>query len=83
MKVLVTGHRGYIGSVLVPLLQAHDHEVHGLDTDLFRACTFDGELSPIPEVNVDVRDVTIDHVGLLAAELEGIPIRFRGHLDRG
>ncbi|MFT5233762.1 MAG: nucleoside-diphosphate-sugar epimerase [Candidatus Krumholzibacteriia bacterium] len=62
MKVLVTGHRGYIGSVLVPLLQAHDHEVHGLDTDLFRACTFDGELMPIPEVNVDVRDVTIDHV---------------------
>lgn len=62
MKVLVTGHRGYIGSVLVPLLQAHDHEVHGLDTDLFRACTFDGELMTIPEVNVDVRDVTIEHV---------------------
>jgi len=62
MKVLVTGHRGYIGSVLVPLLQSHDHEVHGLDTDLFRACTFDGELQDIPDVNVDVRDVAIEHV---------------------
>ena len=62
MKVLVTGHRGYIGSVLVPLLLARDHEVHGLDTDLFRACTFDGELAVIPEVIGDVRDATIDAV---------------------
>ncbi len=62
MKVLVTGHRGYIGSVLVPLLLARDHEVHGFDTDLFRACTFDGELANIPEVIGDVRDVDIDIV---------------------
>ena len=62
MKVLVTGHRGYIGSVLVPLLLARDHEVHGLDTDLFRACTFDGELASIPEIIGDVRDTTIDQV---------------------
>ncbi len=62
MKVLVTGHRGYIGSVLVPMLLAHDHEVHGLDTDLFGACTFDGELTAIPEVIGDVRDVTAEHV---------------------
>jgi len=62
MKVLVTGHRGYIGSVLLPLLQAHGHEVHGLDTDLFRACTFDGELPVVPEVRADVRDLTAEHV---------------------
>ncbi len=57
MRVLVTGHRGYIGSVLVPLLLDHDHEVTGLDSDLFRACTFDGSLIDIPELIGDVRDV--------------------------
>jgi len=57
MRVLVTGHRGYIGSVLVPLLLDHDHEVTGLDSDLFRACTFDGELVEIPELIGDVRDI--------------------------
>ena len=62
MKVLVTGHRGYIGSVLVPLLLERDHEVSGLDSDLFRACTFDGELAVIPELIGDVRDVEIENV---------------------
>ncbi|MCB1184609.1 SDR family oxidoreductase [bacterium] len=62
MKVLVTGHRGYIGTVLVPLLLDHDHEVHGLDTDLFRACTFDGEIADIPETIGDVREADIDLV---------------------
>jgi len=62
MRVLVTGHRGYIGSVLVPLLLEHDHEVTGLDSDLFRACTFDGELTPIPELIGDVRDIEPENV---------------------
>ena len=62
MKVLVTGHRGYIGSVLIPLLLEHDHEVTGLDSDLFRACTFEGELATIPEMIGDVRDVEAENV---------------------
>ena len=62
MKVLVTGHRGYIGSVLVPMLLERDHEVTGLDSDLFRACTFDGELAVIPELIGDVRDVEAENV---------------------
>ncbi len=62
MRVLVTGHRGYIGSVLVPLLLERDHEVSGLDSDLFRACTFDGELPVIPELIGDVRDVELENV---------------------
>lgn len=57
MRVLVTGHKGYIGCVLVPLLLEHDHEVTGIDSDLFRACTFDGEVPSIPEIICDVRDV--------------------------
>jgi nucleoside-diphosphate-sugar epimerase len=58
MRVLVTGHKGYIGSCLVPLLLADGFEVGGLDSDLFRGCTFDGELASIPEILKDVRDVT-------------------------
>jgi nucleoside-diphosphate-sugar epimerase len=56
MRVLVTGHRGYIGSCLVPLLLAEGYQVAGLDSDLFRDCTFDGELAAIPEKIKDVRD---------------------------
>ena len=44
MKVLVTGHQGYIGSVLVPLLQTAGHQVVGLDMELF--CS--GTLGPAP-----------------------------------
>ena len=62
MKVLVTGHKGYIGTVLVPMLQQHGHDVSGLDSDIFRNCTF-GELNQeIPETIKDVRDVTIEDV---------------------
>ena len=47
MRILVTGHNGYIGSVLVPVLERAGHEVVGLDSDLFAACTFGNEA---PEV---------------------------------
>ena len=40
MRVLVTGHNGYIGTVLTPLLEQAGHDVVGLDPDLFAACTF-------------------------------------------
>ena len=36
MKILVTGTEGYIGARLAPWLHAHGHEVHGLDTGLYR-----------------------------------------------
>src|SRR2546426_11100903 len=42
MRILVTGHLGYIGSVMVPLLIEEEHEVVGLDTDLYGKCTFGG-----------------------------------------
>ncbi len=57
MRILVTGHRGYIGSVLVPLLLDAGHEVEGLDSDLYAACTFEGALTEVPEQRKDVRDV--------------------------
>ncbi|HMB76586.1 MAG TPA: SDR family oxidoreductase, partial [Kiloniellaceae bacterium] len=63
MKILVTGHKGYIGTCLVPQLLDRDHEVHGLDSDIFEACTFAGSLADIPEFACDVRDATADMLG--------------------
>ena len=60
MRVLVTGHTGYIGTRLVPILINAGHDVSGLDTDLFRGCTFTGQVPNIPHVCKDVRDVSKD-----------------------
>lgn len=57
MRVLVTGHNGYIGSAMVPLLERAGHEVVGLDFDLFAACTFGGPGLEIESIRKDVRDV--------------------------
>jgi len=57
MRVLVTGHHGYIGTVLVPLLQSVGHEVHGLDSELFSDGTLGPAPAAIPEMIADVRDV--------------------------
>lgn len=58
MKVLLTGHKGYIGAIAAPMLSSAGHEVIGLDTDLFAGCEFgDGALN-IPEIRKDIRDLT-------------------------
>ncbi len=62
MRVLVTGHAGYIGTVLVPMLLQAGHEVVGLDTDLFERSTFSDGIAQIPEIRKDVRDVTLQDV---------------------
>lgn len=59
MRVLVSGHHGYIGSILVPLFGAAGHEVVGLDTYMYEGCDFDEERAPtVPAIRKDVRDVT-------------------------
>jgi nucleoside-diphosphate-sugar epimerase len=62
MKVLVTGHNGYIGSVMMPFLRAAGHEVVGLDTFLYEACTIGPETATFPALRLDLRDVTPDHL---------------------
>jgi len=63
MRVLVTGHDGYIGQVLVPLFRAAGHEVTGLDSLLFEGCAFGGD-GPGPDriIRADIRAVTPDHL---------------------
>jgi nucleoside-diphosphate-sugar epimerase len=83
MRVLVTGHKGYIGTVLVPMLRAEGHDVVGLDSDLYRNCTFTDGAIDVPELRKDVRDVErddlrgVDAIAHLAA-LSNDPL---GNLD--
>ncbi|MDI5978176.1 NAD-dependent epimerase/dehydratase family protein [Amycolatopsis magusensis] len=62
MRVLLTGHKGYLGTVMAPVLAEAGHEVTGLDSGLFDACV----LGPPPQDpgghEVDLRDVTAAHV---------------------
>ncbi|HEV7250953.1 MAG TPA: SDR family oxidoreductase [Shinella sp.] len=66
MKVLVTGHQGYIGAVMVPILLQAGHDVHGYDSRLYRRCSYapGGPMTEVPSVLKDVRDIT-------AKDLEG------------
>jgi nucleoside-diphosphate-sugar epimerase len=67
MRVLVTGHKGYIGAVMVPLLIDEGYQVVGLDSDLYKGCDFDAKREPqsIPEIKKDIRDIE-------ASDLQGL-----------
>ena len=67
MRVLLTGHLGYIGTVMTPMLLQSGHEVIGFDSDLYSRCTFaaGGQISKVPAIRKDTRDVA-------AGDLAGI-----------
>ena len=57
MKILVTGHDGYIGSIMVPMLLSQGYDVIGVDTKYFNNCVF-GEYKPsISDIKKDIRDI--------------------------
>jgi len=61
MRILVTGHDGYIGTRLIPLFRAAGHEVAGLDSGLFADCTLGTEPPAVPAVRADIRDAKPEH----------------------
>jgi nucleoside-diphosphate-sugar epimerase len=63
-RILVTGHEGYIGSVMAPLLLKEGYEVMGLDAGYFSGCNLVPDLAKVPAVKKDLRD-------LQAGDLEG------------
>lgn len=71
MKILITGTEGYIGNRLAPWLQAHGHDVAGLDTGFYReGCLYADPIgmpnSPATTFK-DLRTVT-------AADFEGFDV---------
>ena len=61
MRVLITGHNGYIGSVMTRMIAAR-HDVVGLDTYFFERCTLGSERADVRALRVDVRDVREEHL---------------------
>ena len=60
MRVLVTGHKGYIGTVMTPMLEKRGHQVLGLDSDLYRYSTYGYDVPEVDEIIKDVRDIEKD-----------------------
>lgn len=56
MRVLLTGHDGYIGRVVAPMLRGYGHEVEGLDSHLFEGCTFGPDTGRVAGTRSDLRD---------------------------
>lgn len=59
-RVLVTGHAGYVGCIVVPMLIEAGHDVVGMDINLFAACTFSTPPPPVPALDRDIRDADAD-----------------------
>ncbi|MEO3923751.1 SDR family oxidoreductase [Micromonosporaceae bacterium B7E4] len=62
MRVLVTGHHGYLGGILTPMLGAAGHDVTGLDTDYYSDCLLGPAPAAVPSLAMDLRDVRPEHL---------------------
>ena len=82
-RVLITGHMGYIGTMLTPMLEDAGYEVVGMDSDLYRDCTYGNAPPNAPSLMKDIRDAQVeDLIGFEAlihlAALSNDPL---GNLD--
>ena len=61
MRIMITGHLGYIGTVMTPMVLKAGHTVVGYDSDLFSRCTYSqgGEIAQVPHIRNDVRDAAV------------------------
>lgn len=62
MHVLLTGHQGYLGSVLAPVLVTAGHDVVGMDSGLYADCVLGPQPADPPGYPLDVRDVRPEHL---------------------
>jgi nucleoside-diphosphate-sugar epimerase len=60
MRILLTGHKGYIGAVMTAMLTSAGNSVVGLDTNFFEDCVLGQVEDVIPEIRKDIRDITLD-----------------------
>jgi nucleoside-diphosphate-sugar epimerase len=84
-RVLITGHNGYLGSVMAPIISEAGYEVVGLDTGYYRQCTLVPDRVQLPWRAKDIRDLNTDdlkgfHAVIHLAALSNDPI---GNLDEG
>jgi nucleoside-diphosphate-sugar epimerase len=86
MRVVVTGHQGYLGSVLVSHLMEQGHTVVGLDVGFFSDCTIGPAPAEVSTLRLDLRDVVADDLRPLHADavihLAGLSNDPMGNLDR-
>ena len=62
MRVLVTGHNGYIGSVMTPMLVMRGYDVVGLDTGYYSECSLIHDKVGVPAIYKDIRDLALEDV---------------------
>jgi len=62
MRLLLTGHQGYLGTVMAPVLAQAGHEVVGLDSGLFADCVLGPPPADPETYAVDLRDVGPEHL---------------------
>jgi nucleoside-diphosphate-sugar epimerase len=56
-RILITGHKGYIGSVLTPLFVRSGYDVTGIDNEMFAQCTLVPDPVEVPSIRKDIRNI--------------------------